>query len=521
MPQSFWDDTQAALMATGVLKKDADAMLETLRKSGQTFGTIGDAIMAAYQRPTAAQSQPAATVAAPQAVGGVQPAAAAKPAFDPIAEAQKRLDAERRKEQIDAAYAKLNPPTVAAVPAFDPTKEAGKQREAEVRKEQIKAAYDQMYGAAQQTKSAFDVTLDVAQKMRGTIGGVFGTLAGALLDVVAAVQDAKGAAQTGIPASGQNPSLPSPAMPSTANVPIAAPAPTIPTAAIAPPALPGATSAPVAAVAPATPVATQAAPVAASGGAMAALETAGPIAAIAGAALAVVGALRDAAMGIVRGAGDFASLFASADASAAGSTAAFGEATKSASASMFLISPALSVLGSVAGEAASSLGKFMKAVDATADRYGDYSPVIAQAQAQSEIRQVLADMRRAQTAGPELARYIQARSDLQQQFEEAKIKILVKLLPIAENLMAIVGAGADNIEGIWALFKLAFPSIETAGEALQILADFARWWRNQQESNQLQDMATGLIGPQIQGGFDANGMPIAGQGQGMQLPQGV
>lgn len=495
MPAAFWKDTQEALVATGVLKKDADAMIDTLKKSGRAFADVGAAIMAAYQRPQAVPAQanpvtPAQPKPQPQqntptvttTTTTVQPANAVQAGSPPV----QPTNAAQRQPAI--------------APAFDPTVEAKKQRDAEVRKEQIKAAYDQMYGAAQQTKSAFDVTLDVAQKMRGTIGGTFGTLAGALLDVVAAVQEAKGAAQKGVPASPQQPSLPTASMPSMNNqpaIPTAQAAPPIPTASVAPALPAGSPVPPVATVAPPTPVATAAAPsgeAAAAGGiGEMAAAAAGPLAVVAAVVIALQ-AVRDAAMAAVRGVGDFATAIASADASAASSTTALGEGTKQVSEKLFYLSPALGILGSVAGEATSSLGKFMKAVDATADRYAEYSPQIAQAQAMSEITHMLGDMRRAQQAGPELARYIQARSDLQQQFEETKIKLLTSLLPIATGMMKLVEVGV-SISGI----------VPIVSSVTGPIADIARNIEDILRLGQAQvdppmDPTQVLLGPQIQGG---------------------
>lgn len=76
-------------------------------------------------------------------------------------------------------------------PADDPYEQARRLRESQIQREQVKAAYDQMYGTAEKANSIFDGVLDAAQKMRGTLGGVFGPLVGALLDIYAATREAK------------------------------------------------------------------------------------------------------------------------------------------------------------------------------------------------------------------------------------------------------------------------------------------------------------------------------------------
>lgn len=73
----------------------------------------------------------------------------------------------------------------------DPYEQARRLRESQIQREQVKAAYDQMYGTAEKANSIFDGVLDAAQKMRGTLGGVFGPLVGALLDIYSATREAK------------------------------------------------------------------------------------------------------------------------------------------------------------------------------------------------------------------------------------------------------------------------------------------------------------------------------------------
>ncbi len=173
-----------------------------------------------------------------------------------------------------------------------------------------------------------------------------------------------------------------------------------------------------------------------AGGALAA-AAAGP-AAIVVAVIEALQGVRDGAMSAVRGMGNFAAAAADPDASPAKMTANIGEATKGVSDKLFWVSPQLGIFGSIVGEATSSLGKFMAAADATATRYGEYSPQIAMAQAQAEIQQVMGDMRRANESGPQLAAYIKAQGDLQQKYEDIKIKILTKILPIVTDAVAVL-----------------------------------------------------------------------------------
>ena len=101
-------------------------------------------------------------------------------------EAQRQREANAVKAKADEVLGKDT-----GEKAFDPYAEAGKSREAKIKKEQVKAAYEEKYGDGKKGKSAFDVGLDMAQQMRGTLGGIFGPLAGAALDVATAVRNAK------------------------------------------------------------------------------------------------------------------------------------------------------------------------------------------------------------------------------------------------------------------------------------------------------------------------------------------
>jgi hypothetical protein len=184
---------------------------------------------------------------------------------------------------------------------------------------------------------------------------------------------------------------------------------------------------------------------------------------------------RDIATAPVRAAGSVAMLAADPDANPAKSIAVIGDATKAVGDKLLTINPALGLLASVAGETASSMANLMNAVNATATRYGEYSPVIAQAQAQQEIKQVMGDMRRSQEAGPELARYLQMQGDLQQKFEDIKIKVLLKMLPVITamgNAMEVIMNVGGSIESAMAIVGNPLAAIASAAkELVNIQAD--------------------------------------------------
>lgn len=77
-------------------------------------------------------------------------------------------------------------------------------------------------------------------------------------------------------------------------------------------------------------------------------------------------------------------------------------------------------------------------INQTADRYAEYSPAIAQAQAVAEIRQTMGDFRRAQKLGAEMSKFILAQSDVQQKFEDIKVKALNAMLPMITKALEMI-----------------------------------------------------------------------------------
>lgn len=426
--------------------------------------------------------------------------------FDPVAEAQKRLEAEQRRAAIDAEYAKLNPPK--PPPPFDPKEVARKRREAEQRRAQTDAAYKEEYGDDKPPKTQFDEILDVAAKFRGTIGGLAGTVVGSILDMVEEFRNAQVevhrkrheaqllreaeiaalpvAEPANIPAAlPAPPTLPyanPPAPPATLPPPMPpapppagqgvppTPPPNLPApAAVIPPPNPGPQGAVAAPKAAATPM--PAATATNAAGANVATATGGMagagagLAATAGAAVPIVGAamaakemadkinreIIDGIKGGIAAAGKFAAAAADANTDPSRPIALLGEAASNAGEKIDQYVPIVGKMAIVAGEAGKALATLMQAVDKTAERYAEYNPQIAQAQATAEIRQALGDMRRSREAGPELARYVQNQADLQQRFEDIKIKLLTRILAILNPVLQGIEnamSGAENIAGV-------------------------------------------------------------------------
>lgn len=446
-----------ALTAAAVAQKDAsDLLRQQLRAAsvgqpatssaadqGAAAGPVAQdwAKPGPFVEPGSPADRRAKGLAGPPASLEQQPAA--EPAFDPVAEAKRQIEREGRREQVADAYKQLKPPAAAAASTFDPAAEASAQHETEVRREQIKATYERMYGSAQQTASAFDLTLDFAQKMRGTLGGAFGALVGATLDIVASIRGVAPAAKSSARVEAERRLQ----VPGTSGQPNIA----------RPESLAGGGSGGQPSAS-ATQLATSAAnaPQPVSGGAVA--TASGSIAPAAGG---------EAAAGAAVAGGE----------SAAGAAAAAGGLATAAGAAAAALAPV--------AVAAVAVAIGMKAIDSVVSplvqKYGEYNAQIARAQAMAEVRQTYGDIRRANENAPELAQYVELQSRMEQSFEDVKVALISRLLPIANSIMEIVTALMPFFDALLIPVKGILAVIEIVAEGIKKILIFLRIIKENQD----------------------------------------
>lgn len=101
--------------------------------------------------------------------------------------------------------------------------------------------------------------------------------------------------------------------------------------------------------------------------------------------------------------------------------------------------PGIGIAFSAVGKVGEVMAGLMQEFQATAERFAQYNPEIAQALQLNELRQITNDMQRANRNGAELARFVEENGKLQQQFEEIKQKIWEKILPVLIKIMQMVG----------------------------------------------------------------------------------
>jgi hypothetical protein len=154
---------------------------------------------------------------------------------------------------------------------------------------------------------------------------------------------------------------------------------------------------------------------------------------------------RDKMVGGVAAAGQFVGYLASADTKIATPLENTGEGLKTFGDKLWALNPAASTLTMMVGESVKQFGALTRELDATTKRYAQYNPQLAVSDAMRDMRMTLGDLRRAQVVGPNLAKYNDATSRLENQLEDAKAALLNQLLPV---VTAIVEGISDVVTGV-------------------------------------------------------------------------
>ena len=188
---------------------------------------------------------------------------------------------------------------------------------------------------------------------------------------------------------------------------------------------------------------------------------------VAFAALAAMKAFKDGLASSIKGVGDFGAAMISPSNDPADMVNSMGGAVKGFSDKLFYVSPILGIFGAALGQSVMVIGTFMKALDGMVNRYETFNVTLAMAQARAETVQLLGDLRRAQTAGPQLAQYVMLRSEMQQKFEDAKIRMLTRILPL-------VMVGMKFAETLLPIAEIIVELLTKMGEAVPGIGDEIR-----------------------------------------------
>ncbi len=189
-----------------------------------------------------------------------------------------------------------------------------------------------------------------------------------------------------------------------------------------------------------------------------------------GAAIMAAGMVKDLGKALLNSVVSIKSFASSSSSDPGAQLSKLGEGAASAAEKI----PILGSYFAIAGDFVKDFGVIMQNLNQTAERYGEYSPQIAGAQAQAEITQTLGDMRRAQTIAPELTKFLQAQSDIQQKIEDTKIRLLMKLMPAITHMVEI-------LEAIMPVAESTAEAVIIALAPLGVISSVARSMLNIQE----------------------------------------
>jgi hypothetical protein len=92
--------------------------------------------------------------------------------------------------------------------------------------------------------------------------------------------------------------------------------------------------------------------------------------------------------------------------------------------------------------------KLTEIADKMAERFSAVNAQIATAQARGQVRMLMGDIRRAERVAPELAQYIEARTDLQQKYEDMKVEFMKHVLPLLTAGLSTLNAMVPNVDVI-------------------------------------------------------------------------
>lgn len=347
--------------------------------------------------------------------------------FDPMEAAKKRIEAEDRRAKVDAAYAEMRPPKPPPPPPpFDPLAIAQERVKAEDRRAKVDAEYAKL--KPPKRASGMDALLESLESVRGTLSGVFGRVLGSVLDISARYREIRERAEKAkqavapieVPTTPTAPTVEAPEMPAVKTAPTSvapttkAPEVVAARAEVKPPEV----SAPLVTTraVPATP--TMIAP------------TPEPVM-----ARDINPKESDVEYRRPSKRPAIASVVPTPPPAAAEAPGGTGSATSAAVAAIPYVGIALAIGGAIKG----AIGDLMDSINSRVEKYAQYNPEVAQAQAQAEIKTIMGDMRRSRETSQEMAGFIQAQTEAQQRFEDIKVKVLSKIVPVLTQILEVVG----------------------------------------------------------------------------------
>lgn len=91
-----------------------------------------------------------------------------------------------------------------------------------------------------------------------------------------------------------------------------------------------------------------------------------------------------------------------------------------------------------AGQTVTAFSHFVEGLSASARKYGEYDAGIATALAEAEVRQTIGDIQRAHQVSEDMGKFVLAKQDLQDKWEEIKINLMKELIPYVTKILEII-----------------------------------------------------------------------------------
>lgn len=125
----------------------------------------------------------------------------------------------------------------------------------------------------------------------------------------------------------------------------------------------------------------------------------------------------------------------------------------------------------------------VSAADATLPRAAAYSPELAAAQAQADVRQIIADMRSARRVGPELADYANVRAEIAAQSQRFRDEVTKQLSTEVNSVLEYVNFVFTKFnDGVEAYVNFS-NRLEKYLPPLVVFNELAAWLREQRQAN--------------------------------------
>lgn len=136
--------------------------------------------------------------------------------------------------------------------------------------------------------------------------------------------------------------------------------------------------------------------------------------------------------------------------------------------------PVIAAAVAAVGVGIAAFQSLMKNIDEYAHRFEEYNAPIAAALAEAEVRETLGDMRRANEVSADMSRYIAAKTDVQQRYEDIKVKFMGAVLPSVTHILEVIDSIMPGMDGVAMAIRALLEPLSAIPGAVKSSADSIR-----------------------------------------------